>query len=80
MYSNGCSRSEDQTLLRKQLRHAPVKVLTKSIVPLMQMAKNIDEVREYDVGQEFMRYILLHPEAKDEPEDYLFEEYDPEAE
>lgn len=44
------------------------------------MARNIDEVRDYEVGQEFMRYILNHPEAKDEPEDYLFEEFDPEAE
>ena len=46
----------------------------------LQMARNIDDVRDYEVGQEFMRYILNHPEAKDEPEDYLFEEFDPEAE
>ena len=44
------------------------------------MSRNIDDVRDYEVGQEFMRYILGHPEAKDEPEDYLFEEFDPEAE
>ena len=45
-----------------------------------QMARNLEEVRDYEVGQEFMNYISQHPEAKEEPEDYLFEEYDPEAE
>ena len=53
---------------------------TNTHTPFWQMARNIDEVRDYEVGHEFMRYIEHHPEAKEEPEDYLFEEFDPEAE
>ena len=38
------------------------------------------DVREYQVGTDFMRYVQRHPRQKEEPEDFHFEEYDPDLE
>lgn len=46
----------------------------------LKMVRFLDDVREYNIGSEFMAYIQRHPEQQEEPEDYLFEEFDPEAE
>ncbi len=46
----------------------------------MQMVKQLDHTREYKVGSEFMSYLGHCPRQQEEPEDYLFEEFDPEAE
>lgn len=35
---------------------------------------------EYEIGTDFLQYISRNPEQSDELEDYLFEEFDPEAE
>ena len=43
------------------------------------MMKNLAAVKDYDVGSEFMRYIRRHDRQAEELEDYLFEEFDPEA-
>jgi len=40
----------------------------------------LEETGRYQVGSEFMSYISKHPEQREEPEDYLFEEFDPESE
>ena len=45
-----------------------------------QMGNFINDVEEYNIGSEFMAYIRRHPEQMEEPEDYLFEEFDPDAE
>lgn len=44
------------------------------------MAKHLEDVKDYHIGSEFMDYIHQHPKQREEPEDYLFEEFDPEAE
>ena len=44
------------------------------------MFRSLQDSREYDVGTDFMHYIGEQPEQMQEPEDYLFEEYDPEME
>lgn len=44
------------------------------------MAKYLDDVRDYQIGTGFMAYIERYPKQREEPEDYLFEEFDPEAE
>ena len=40
----------------------------------------LEETGKYKIGSEFMGYIRRHPEEREEPEDYLFEEFDPESE
>ena len=44
------------------------------------MYKNVLDSREYEVGTDFMRYIQRHPQQSEGPEDYLFEEYNPDTE
>lgn len=44
------------------------------------MAHYHDRVSGYRIGSEFMEYIQRHARRQEEPEDYLFEEFDPEAE
>lgn len=34
-------------------------------------------VQDYEIGYDFMEYIKKHPKMRKEPEDYLFEEFDP---
>ena len=46
----------------------------------MQMDSYLSAVQEYEVGEDFMRYIERHPKMREEPEDYLFEELNPEEE
>ena len=38
------------------------------------------DVREYQVGTDFMHYVQRHPQRREEPEDFHFEEYDPDLE
>ena len=45
---------------------------------IQQMVANLSAVQEYVVGRDFMRYIERHPKLKEEPEDYLFEGFNPE--
>ena len=40
----------------------------------------LEEAGQYQIGSEFMSYISKHPEQREEPEDYLFGEFDPESE
>lgn len=44
------------------------------------MAHFHERVSDYRIGSEFMEYIQRHSRRVEEPEDYLFEEFDPEAE
>ena len=44
------------------------------------MAKYLVDVKAYKIGSEFKSFVERHPEQREEPEDYLFEEFDPEAE
>ncbi len=43
------------------------------------MVKSVGTVRDYSLGSDFMNYISRQPRQTEEPEDYLFEEFDPEA-
>lgn len=40
----------------------------------------MERTREYEVGNEFLLFIKQHPAVEEEPEDYDFEEFDPEFE
>jgi hypothetical protein len=44
------------------------------------MASYLSAVQDCEVGQHFMQYIRRHPTMSREPEDYLFEEFNPEEE
>lgn len=44
------------------------------------MVKQLEDAHEYKVGSEFMDYLGHCRSQREEPEDYLFEEFDPEAE
>lgn len=44
-----------------------------------QMVHNVDRVRDYEVGSEFMKYVRRQSQRREELDDYLFEEFDPEA-
>ncbi len=43
------------------------------------MVQNLAAVQDYSLGSEFMNHIGRHPRQAEELEDYLFEEFDPEA-
>lgn len=43
----------------------------------VQMDTYLSTVQGYEAGQDFMHYIRRHPKMKEEPEDYLFEEFNP---
>ncbi len=43
------------------------------------MVQNLAAVQDYSLGSEFMNHISRHPRQAEELEDYLFEEFDPEA-
>ena len=47
---------------------------------LSQVHQKMLDVREYQVGTDFMHYVQRHPRQKEEPEDFHFEEYDPDLE
>ena len=44
------------------------------------MASYLSTVQDCEVGQHFMQYIRRHPSMSKEPEDYLFEEFNPQEE
>ena len=44
-----------------------------------QMVHNVDRVRDHEVGSEFMKYIRRQSKRREELDDYLFVEFDPEA-
>ena len=46
----------------------------------LQMASYLSAVQDCEVGQHFMQYVRRHPTMSREPEDYLFEEFNPEEE
>ena len=42
------------------------------------MESYVGTVQEYEIGHDFMHYIERHPKLQNEPEDYQFEEFNPE--
>lgn len=44
------------------------------------MASYLSTVQDCEVGQHFMQYIRRHPTMSKEPEDYLFEVFNPQEE
>lgn len=43
----------------------------------LQIDSSISRLQGYEVGHDFMEYIKRHPKMTKEPEDYLFEEFNP---
>ena len=44
------------------------------------MASYLSTVQDCEVGHHFMQYIRRHPSMSKEPEDYLFEVFNPQEE
>lgn len=38
-----------------------------------------DQVVEFEPGRDFYQYVIRQPQLKDEPNDFVFEEFDPDA-
>ena len=62
--------------------HSHLSIEMESNLPpsISQVYQKMLDVREYQVGTDFMRYVQRHPQRREEPEDFHFEEYDPDLE
>ncbi len=58
---------------------AVVNLFYRTFFITVQMVQSLGAVQDYGLGSEFMNHISRHPRQAEELEDYLFEEFDPEA-